>query len=137
MNKCFDTCLSMQIQKSIAAHLWGCLQYSSSFSSFFFWFWMAWMNILMWACKETRKHVSEHSWLSGWMILSILAHLAHLAQSYFSLIFSSINTYNYSWFELTNEKICSDWWQRFAEKWPMLSTFFLTALAAFTGKVIC
>jgi len=33
---------------------------------------------------NTRKHVSEQSWLSGWIILIILAHLAHLAQSYFS-----------------------------------------------------
>ena len=45
---------------------------------------------------NTKKHVSEHSWLYGSVILSILAHLAHLAQSYFSMIFSAINTYNYS-----------------------------------------
>ena len=37
---------------------------------------------------NTKKHVSKHSWLSGWVILNILAHLAHLAQSYFSLIIS-------------------------------------------------
>ena len=81
-----------------------------------------------------RKHVSEHSWLSGWVIFSILAHLAHLAQSYFSLIFSAINTYNCSWFDLTNKKICSDWRQKLGEKWPMLTTFFLTTIAAITGR---
>ena len=54
-----------------------------------------------WEHVNTRKHVSEHNWLSGWVVLSILAHLAHLAQSYFSLIFSAVNTYN---FDLTNMK---------------------------------
>ena len=39
------------------------------------------------------------------MILNILANLAHFAQSYFSLIFNAINTYNYFWFDLTNKKI--------------------------------
>ena len=53
---------------------------------------------------NTRKHVIEQSWLSGWIILNILAHLAHLAQFYFSLIFSAINTYNCFWFDLTNKK---------------------------------
>ena len=43
---------------------------------------------------NTRKHASEHSRLSGWVILNILAHLAHLAQSYFSLIFSATTIYN-------------------------------------------
>ena len=43
---------------------------------------------------NTRKHVSEHSWSSVGVILSTLGHQAHLAQSYFSLIFSAINTYN-------------------------------------------
>ena len=33
--------------------------------------------------EHTRKHVNEFSWLSGWVILSILAHLAHLAQFFF------------------------------------------------------
>ena len=52
-----------------------------------------WDRLMFW-CKHanTRKHVSEHSWSSGWVILSIFAHVAHLAQSYFSLIFTSINT---------------------------------------------
>ena len=65
------------------------------------------INKLMFWFKHanTRKHVSEQSWLSGWIILNILAHLAHLAQFYFSLIFSAINTYNFSWLNLTNEKI--------------------------------
>ena len=80
---------------------------------------------------NTIKHVSERSWLSGWVIL---AHLAHLAQSYLSLIFSAINTYYCSWFHLTNKKICSDWRQKLGEKWPMLMTFFLTATAAITGR---
>ena len=83
---------------------------------------------------NTRKHVSKHSWLSGWVILNISADIAHLAQSYFSLIFSATNTYNCSWFDLTNKKICSDWKQKLGEKWPMLTTFFLTATAAITGK---
>ena len=45
---------------------------------------------------NTKKHVSEHSWLSGWVIFNILDHLAHCAQSYFSLILI---------FDLTNKKI--------------------------------
>ena len=53
---------------------------------------------------NTRKHISEKSWLSGWIILNTLAHLAHLAQFYFSLIFSAINTYNCFWFDLTEKK---------------------------------
>ena len=69
------------------------------------------INKLMFWFKHanTRKHVSEQSWLSGWIILIILAHLAHLAQSYFSLIFSAINTYNCFWFHLINEKNFSHW----------------------------
>ena len=57
---------------------------------------------------NTRKHVSKHSWLSSWVILNILAHLAHLAQSYFSLIFSATNTYNCFQFEQINKNSCSD-----------------------------
>ena len=30
-------------------------------------------------------------------------------------------------------KICSDWRRKHGEKWPMLMTFFLTAIAAITG----
>ena len=85
---------------------------------------------------NTRKHVSEQSWLSGWSFLNILAHLAHLAQLYFSLIFSAINTYNCSWFDLASKKICSHWRQKLVEKWPMLTTFFLTATAAITDICI-
>ena len=86
---------------------------------------------------NTKKHVSKHSWLSGRVILSILAHIAHLAQSYLSLILSAIKTYNCSWFDLTNEKICSDWRQKLGEKWQMLVTsFFLTATAAILGLVL-
>ena len=33
---------------------------------------------------NTRNHISEHICLSLRMVLSILAHLAHLAQSFFS-----------------------------------------------------
>ena len=60
----------------------------------------------MFWCKyaNTIKHASEHSWLFGWVILSILAHLAHSVESYFSLIFSATSTYNCSWFDLINEK---------------------------------
>ena len=56
-----------------------------------------------WEHVDTRKHFSEHSWLSG-LILSILAHQAHLAQSHFSLIFRAINTYNRSWFDLIEKR---------------------------------
>ena len=87
-----------------------------------------------WEHVNTKKHVSEHNWLSGWVILSILAHLVHLAQSYFSLIFSAINTCNCSRFDLTNKKIYSDWKQKLVEKWPLLMTFFLAATAAITGS---
>ena len=82
---------------------------------------------------NTRKHVSEHSWSFGWVILSILAHLAHMAQSYFSLIFSAFNTDNCYWFNQTNKKNYSDWRRKNGEKWQMLATFFLTAIAAITG----
>ena len=41
---------------------------------------------------NTRKHVYEHSCLSVRVFLSILAHLAHLAQSFF-LILNGINRY--------------------------------------------
>ena len=44
----------------------------------------------------TGKNVSEQSWSSETVICSILAHLPHLAQSYYSLIFSVIDTINYS-----------------------------------------
>ena len=83
---------------------------------------------------NTRKHISKHSWLSGWMILSISAHLAHLAQSYFFLIFSAINTYNCSWFDLTNRRFAVTEKKKLGEKWLMLTTFFLTATAAIAGK---
>ena len=73
---------------------------------------------------NTREHVSEHSCLSGWVILSILAHLAHLAQFYYFLIFSGFNTYN---------RFCSDWGRELGENWPMLMTFFFTAIAAIAG----
>ena len=49
-----------------------------------------------------------------WVILSILAHLAHLAQSFFSLILSSINTYSCSWFNPTNRSQwlkATAWWK--------------------------
>ena len=82
---------------------------------------------------NTKKHVSKHSWLSGWVILNILAHIAHSAQAYFSLIFSAINTHNCSYFDLTNKKICSDWRWKLGENWPMLTTFFLIATVAITG----
>ena len=39
---------------------------------------------------NTRKHISEHSCSSVRVLLSILAHLAHLAQS-FILILNGIN----------------------------------------------
>ena len=61
----------------------------------------------MFWCKPAnkKKHVSEHSWLSGWVIFSILAHSAHLIQSDLSLVFSAINKYDCSWFDPLNEQI--------------------------------
>ena len=48
--------------------------------------------------------------------MSILAHRAHLAQSYSSLIFSAFNIYNCSWFNLKNEVyrtfLCYTHWVR-------------------------
>ena len=85
---------------------------------------------------QIQEHVSEHDWSSEWVILSILAHRAHLAQSYFSLIFSAFNAYNCSWFDLTNKKNCNDWRQKHGEQWLMLMTFFLTAIAAITGSFL-
>ena len=88
---------------------------------------------MLWCEHANTRNVNEHSWLSDWVISSILAYLAHLAQSLLSLIFSVISTYNFSWFDLTNKKIWLDRRQRLGEKWPMLTTFFLTATAAITG----
>ena len=39
---------------------------------------------------DTKKHISEHNCSSVRVFLSILAHLAHLAQFFF-LIFNGIN----------------------------------------------
>ena len=50
---------------------------------------------------NTRKHVIEHRWLSGWAILSILAHSAHLA-CFFSLILNRIK--KMFWFKHTNTR---------------------------------
>ena len=40
---------------------------------------------------DTKKHISEHNCSSVRVFLSILAHLAHLAQAFFFLIFNGIN----------------------------------------------
>ena len=85
-------------------------------------------------CEGVFQYSSSLS-SSGWVILGISAHRAHLAQSYFSLIFRAFNTYNCSWFNLTNKKICSDWKRKHGKKWPMLMTFFLTAIVAITGML--
>ena len=61
-----------------------------------------WINDLIWAYKY--KKACQWARLVVWLNLNILAHLAHLAQSYFSLIFSAINTYNCFWFDLINKK---------------------------------
>ena len=64
--------------------------YSSSFSSFsclFFLIWNAINKKMIWYIFEranTRKYVREYSCSSVRVFLSILAHLAHLAQSFFS-----------------------------------------------------
>ena len=42
---------------------------------------------------DTKTHVSEHNCSSVRVFLSILAHLAHLAQSFFLLIFLGRNRY--------------------------------------------
>ena len=55
--------------------------------------------------SSIQEHVSEHDWSSGWVILSMFAHQAHLAQSYFSLIFTAFNAYNCSWFLQTNNNL--------------------------------
>ena len=93
---------------------------------------------MFWYMSEqaNTRYVSEHDWSSEWVILSILAHRAHLAQSYFSPIFSAFMAYNCSWFLLTIKKNCSNWRHKHGEKWPMLMTFFLTAIAAITGMTI-
>ena len=52
------------------------------------------------------------------------------------LIFSAINTYSCTWFDLTNKKKCRDWRQKLGEKLSMLTTFFLTVTAAITGIVL-
>jgi len=68
------------------------------------------------------------------VILNILAHLAHLAQSYFSLIFSATNTYNCSQFDLTNKKVAVTEDKSSVKSEQRLRLFFLTATAAITGK---
>ena len=56
----------------------------------FFWFFMILYRInkgvyfCLFGHANTRKHVIEHSCSSVRVFLSILAHLAHLAQSFFS-----------------------------------------------------
>ena len=82
---------------------------------------------------QIQEHFSEHNWSSRWVILIILAHLAHLPQSYFSLIIIGFNTHNCSLFYLTNSQYCSDWRKKHGENWPMLMTFSLTAIAPITG----
>ena len=130
--KYIHTCLSMQILKRI---LWeklliceGVFKYFSSFSLIFFLI----LNTLKNRCYDT----CEHSGSSAWVILSISVHPAHLAQSYFSLIYSAIIIFNCSWIYLTKEKKCSDWRQMLCGKWPMLTTFLLMAIAAITGKTV-
>ena len=119
--------LTCEVFLSILAHL---AHLACSFSLI----WNRINKIMFWfKHANTRKHVSKQSWLSGWIILNILAHLAHLARFYFSLIFSAINTYNYFHFDLIDKKDFNDWRQKHGEKWPMLTTFFLTATAAITG----
>ena len=116
--------LSAQIILSILAHL-ACL------TQFVFLI-LNGMNECFNTClgMQIQEHVRELNWSSGWVILSILAHWAHLDPSYFFPIFSAFNSYNYSWFNLTNKEICSDWRRKHDKKWPMLMTFFLKAIAA-------
>ena len=52
--------------------------------------------------------------------MNILAHLAHLAQFYFSLIFSAINTYNCFWFDLTNKK---NQWLKTKAWWKVINAY--------------
>ena len=120
-NKCMHTILSFSflkmhqytltfIRSSMLLIVEGAFECSSSFSSFSSIFYfisiLNGINICFDTCltMQIQEHVSELNWSSRWVILSILAHPAHLAPSYFSLIFSAFNTYNCSWFNLTNEK---------------------------------
>ena len=84
------------------------------------------------AHANAKKLYSEHSWLSGWVNLSILAHLAHLAQSYFSDF--QCNQYIQLLLIWSNKKKFQWLTQKHGEKWLMLTTFFLTATAAITGN---
>ena len=96
------------------------------------------MNKLKKARKQESKKARQWAKLVVWLnYFNILAHLAHLAQFYFSVIFSAINTYNCFWFEVTDKRNFNDWRQKYGEKWPMLTTFFLTATDAITGKKKC
>ena len=72
----------------------GVFEYSSSFSSFsllFFSDFKTDKKMLWFKNANIRKHVSEQSYSSVRVFLSILAHFAHLA--HFLLIFYWINTY--------------------------------------------
>jgi len=117
IKECIYVYLSMQIQKkdvyehscsSVRAFL-SILAHSAHLACFFSLILNRIKKMFWFKHTNTRKHVSEQSWLSGWIILNISAHLAHLAQSYYSLIFSTTNANNCFWFDLTNKKKISDW----------------------------
>ena len=58
----------------------------------------------------------------------------HLVQSIHTIAFSAINTYNCFWFKVANIRNFNDWRLKHGEKWPMLTTFFLTATVALIGN---
>ena len=78
---------------------------------------------------NTKKHISEHNWMPGWVILSVLAHLAHKAVLFFSdfqcnQYIQLLLIWSKKW------KNCSDWRQKLGDQRPMLTTF----LMAIAGK---
>ena len=114
-----QSCSSVRAFSSILAHL---AHLACAFFSDFI--------VLILACKYKKacQWAKLVVWLNHFWLF--LAHLAHLAQSYFSLIFSAVYTYNCFWFDLTKFQ-----WLKIVKKWPMLTTFFLTATAAITGTL--
>ena len=59
-----------------------------------------------------------------WVNLSIFAYLAHLAQSYFSLIVSAIKTYNCSGLIQTNKNNCNDLqWLKIKALWKIVNAY--------------
>ena len=87
----------------------------------------------MWACKY--KKACEWALLVVWS--SDFEHFSSSNSFGSALFFSDFQCNQYIqllliWFK--KKKICNDWRQKLCEKWPMFTTFFLTATVAITGK---